>query len=412
MLKLDLSERRERVLDYMIDDSIGIIFSGENVKSEDGNEYEFQVNREFYYLTGVDQADSILLLCKVNSMKRAILFIPKNNERSFKWTGVRPSIPETMTKSGIEDVAYLEEFEDYINDFANSEDLKSIYVCIENSDDEDLSINGRMFEELYEFFDRVQFRNVKNFISSLREVKSLNEVENIINAIRNTKVALTLAMKNAKADIMEAELSALIDYVSRRRCDGVAFPTIVAAGKNATTLHYQKGMNTLKDGQMVLIDCGSSVDKYNSDISRTFPVNGRFSEIQKQIYSIVLKANKEVIDMIKPGVTIRELNDRVIDIYENELKENGLIEDRSQIADVYYHNVSHGLGLSTHDPFDMDAPLKEGNVITVEPGLYFEEYELGVRIEDDVLVTGDGHLNLSEDIIKEIDEIEELMNQA
>jgi len=410
MNNLDLINRRSKVFDYMENNSVAIIFSGELFKSENGNDYDFEVNRDFYYLTGVDEEDCVLLLSKKDGINESRLFIPKNNEKSSKWTGIKLSVPEVMALSGIEKVFYLEEFEKYINDIENSRDLERIYCIIDkDNDDENYNLNLRMFKQMYSVFDNVQFYNIKKCLNELREIKSKSEIEYLILGAVNLKNAINMAMKITKDGVKEAEIAATIDYISKKRGDTIPFPTIVASGKNATTLHYIKAKDKVKNGELVLLDCGSGVNKYSADVSRTYPVSGVFTDFQKKVYNIVLKANKTVIENIKPGVTLSELNDIVIDIYDKELTSIGLINDREEISDYYYHFVSHFIGLNCHDPFEKDKPLTVGNVITVEPGLYIEDEGIGIRIEDNVLVTDNGCIVLTKDIIKEVEDIEALM---
>ena len=391
MESLILKDRRKKVFDYMDDNSLFICFSGEMVASENGNDYDFEVNRDFYYLTNVDQEDCVLLFLKKDGKERQMLFIPQNNEHYIKWTGIKYTIPEVMALSDIEDVCYLDEFEDYVNDFSNDKTLSKVFFSLdENNPSENYNLNLRMFKEMYKVFDNLDFYNIRKCISALREVKNEYEISCIKKGAKNLKNGINMALRITKPGVKEAEIAATIDYVTLKRGDSLPFKTIVASGKNATTLHYIKCKDRVKDGDLVLLDCGSGVDKYSADVSRTYPVSGRFTPFQKKIYDIVLKANKEVIDMVKPGVTLTMLNDKVIDIYYEELKKLSYVEKREDVSEYYYHFVSHFIGLNCHDPFDKEKPLVEGNVLTVEPGLYIEKEGIGIRIEDNVLVTEDG----------------------
>lgn len=410
MNNLNLKKRREKVLEYMDDNSAAVFFSGELVRSENGNDYEFEVNRDFYYLTNIDEEDCVLILTKNDKEIKEQLFIPENNEYSSKWTGIKLSIPEVMAFSDMEDIFYLDEFEKYINELGNDETLEKIYFALDDTNtSENYNLNLRMFKQMYKVFDNLEFYNIKRCLNELREVKSEYEVDCIHKGAKNLKNAINMAMKITKPGVKEAEIAATIDYITMKNGDTLPFPTIVASGKNATTLHYIKGKDKVKDGDLVLLDCGSAVNKYSADVSRTYPVNGKFTDFQKVIYNIVLKANKTVIENAKEGVTLKELNDIVIDIYEEELKKIGLIEEREEVNNYYYHFVSHFVGLNCHDPFDKDKPLKAGNVITVEPGLYLQKEGIGIRIEDNILITKEGNINLTKNIMKETDEIESYM---
>jgi len=189
-----------------------------------------------------------------------------------------------------------------------------------------------------------------------------------------------------------------------------ALPSIVAGGERATTLHYGENCCAVEDGQMVLIDLGAAVGHYCADISRTFPVNGKFTERQKEIYNAVLEAQKIVIKNAKPGLSMRDLNQMVVDYYETRLDDLGLRTEGKTVRDYYYHSVSHSLGLDTHDICtERERILKPGMVITVEPGMYIAEEGIGVRIENDVLITEDGCIDLSEGILRTVEDIEALM---
>jgi Xaa-Pro aminopeptidase len=218
-------------------------------------------------------------------------------------------------------------------------------------------------------------------------------------------------MRHAKPGMMEYEFTAYFDFYLRMA--GVtehAFKTISASGKNAAVLHYTDNKDKTKDGDLILFDLGASWGYYAADISRTFPVNGKFSPRQKELYDIVLEAQRKVIGKIKHGLPFKELNEIVLEHYAKELKRIGLIKEKDEIAKYYYHRVSHHLGLDVHDPSRMkDELLKKGMVLTVEPGLYIAEEGIGIRIEDNVLVTENGCEVLSEDIPRTTDEIEELM---
>jgi Xaa-Pro aminopeptidase len=209
----------------------------------------------------------------------------------------------------------------------------------------------------------------------------------------------------------ESELEGAFDFALMKQ--GVrqhAFQTIVAGGARATTLHYSENNQIVEDGELVLIDLGSAEKHYAADISRTFPVNGRFTERQKEIYNTVLEAQRIVIAAAKPGLTTRDLNQLVIDYYESRLDELGLRKDGKGVRDYYYHGVSHGLGLDTHDiSTERERTLKPGMVITVEPGMYIEDEGIGVRIENDVLITEDGCIDLSIAIPRTVEEIEAIM---
>jgi Xaa-Pro aminopeptidase len=245
-------------------------------------------------------------------------------------------------------------------------------------------------------------------MAALRAIKSEAEIELMRGAQESTRVAIEAMLCHAKPGMNESELEGAFDFALMKQ--GVrqhAFATIVAGGPRATTLHYSENCCTVEDGQMVLIDLGSANGHYSADISRTFPVNGKFTARQKEIYETVLAAQDLVIAAAKPGLTTRDLNNMVVDFYRSKLEQLGLTKD---VREYYYHGVSHHLGLDTHDICtERERTLKPGMVITVEPGLYIEDEGIGVRIENDVLITEDGCIDLSAAIPRTVADIEAIM---
>ena len=216
--------------------------------------------------------------------------------------------------------------------------------------------------------------------------------------------------KNIKPGMREYEVESYFDFeIKRNGASNHAFSTICASGKNATVLHYEDNNQICNNGDLILFDLGAEYNYYCSDISRTIPINGKFTNRQKEIYQIVLNTLKKVQESAKPGLTLRDLND----IAKSELAKGcikiGLIKNEDEISKYYFHSVSHSLGLDTHDVWVLDSKLENGCVITNEPGLYIEEEGIGIRLENDLLITDNGCENLSIDIPIEIEEIESLM---
>jgi Xaa-Pro aminopeptidase len=236
------------------------------------------------------------------------------------------------------------------------------------------------------------------------------EIEEIKRAISYSKIGIEAVLKTAKSGMNERALLAHYEFALKNAgSEGNSFNPIVASGANATTLHYEENDKFVDDGSLVLLDLGALAGPYASDISRTFPVNGRFTNRQKQIYELVLNVNKACINFVKPGIMMAELYQYAKDLLAEGEKALGLIQTQDEIVKYYYHNVSHFLGLDVHDVGDYLIPLKAGIILTIEPGFYIAEEGIGIRIEDNVLVTSSGSENLSKSIIKEIKEIEAFM---
>ncbi|HSP47724.1 MAG TPA: M24B family metallopeptidase, partial [Clostridiaceae bacterium] len=239
------------------------------------------------------------------------------------------------------------------------------------------------------------------------------EIEKIRKAIEITKNGIYNLMKNAQPGMKEYELEAYYDFVLKS--SGVkdfAFDTICASGHNATVLHYVANDAKVLENELVLLDLGAAYEYYSADISRTFPVSGKFTERQKTFYNLVLEAQQAAIDALKPGLPFAEINKIVLRVYAEGLKAIGLIDKDEDVRKYYYHNTSHHLGLNTHDVGSRDLDLEEGMVITIEPGLYISDENIGIRIEEDVLITKDGCEVLSKDIIKSVEEIEAFLTHS
>lgn len=412
----EYAERRQLYLDKAEDNSLTILFSGVAKKSSYDEEYPFEVNRNFYYLTGIDQQDSILLLLKSEGERREYLFISPFDETKEKWYGKRLTIQEAYLASGIRNVLFNGALNARLDGILSRTDapygtIKHVYLDMEKEQKlaEEMGIEGEM-EILEDRYGIDDFIDAYPILVKQRLVKSPMEIEELRAAIETTRLGIQAVMANARPGVHEYELASTFLKV----CDdddgyqGLAFNTIVASGVNATTLHYPYPRARVEKGSLILMDLGSRNHYYCADVSRTIPVSGSFSAEQKAIYSIVLGCNKAVAAYARPGITLGELNDFAKNYLASECLSKGIIKERKEIDKYYYHSVSHQIGLDTHDPGgNKTEPLQPGNVISDEPGLYIKEKGIGIRIEDDLLITEEGAEVLTRDIIKEISDIEQ-----
>lgn len=318
---------------------------------------------------------------------------------------------EATEKSGIKTIKHIDEFEGYLSGVMSRMPIEQIYFDLERqSINTSLNIQQSLAKDMKEKYPHIMIKNVYKQISSLRVIKNEDEIKNIKKAIKITQDGIELMMKNARPSMKEYELEAYFDFqLTKNGIKDKAFKTIAAAGKNATILHYDKNNGEIKDGDLILFDLGAQYGYYSADISRTFPVNGKFTDRQKDVYNAVLKAQKAVEQAVKPGVPFMELNEICKKVLAEECIKLGLIESEEEIGKYFFHTFGHYMGLDTHDVGSRSVALEEGMVITNEPGLYIEEECIGIRIEDDLLVTKDGCVNLCKDVIKEVEEIEEFM---
>ena len=416
---LELETRRKKVFDQMKDNSVALFFSGVSKIASEDEYLPFTPNKNFFYLTNIKQEHSALMLIKGIGERRVYLFIDPYSELKEKWTGKRLTNDNAEALSDIKNIYTTDNFETMLslalasdnNQYGN---IDCIYLDLSSPEQklkEDFFMKDLFMKMKVDYMDKA-IVDIYPIMRDLRMIKSSVEVDCLMKAIDHTNNGISYIVGKLQPGMVEYELADQFEMYGRAHDrSGLAFSTIVATGKNATCLHYPTQNDIVKEDDLILFDLGYSYEGYSADISRTFPVNGKFSGIQKNIYEAVLNCNKAVIAYAKPGLTIKELQEFATDFLRKECLRLGLMGESEDIRNYYYHNVSHHLGLDTHDICDREKPLEKGNVITVEPGLYFAKYNTGVRIEDDVLITLDGAIVLSKNIVKEMDEIERLMNR-
>ncbi|WHY75411.1 aminopeptidase P family protein [Neobacillus sp. WH10] len=405
---------RDRLYEKLENDSLLVLFAGKAPQKSADEAYQFVPNRNFYYLTGIDEPNIIFLVHKTNKAVEEHLFIEKSDPVLEKWIGKSISKEEAKEVSGISHIQFIEQFESLLSRILFTNSLTNVYLDLERRELDLVTTKAQQFaSKIQANYPFLQIKNVYPDICELRVYKTPEEIQEMKKAIAITFEGIKNLMGHAKAGMKEYQLEAYFDFILKS--EGVkhyAFNTIVASGKNGTVLHYEKNDATVEEGSLVLLDLGAQYNYYNGDISYTFPVNGKFTEKQKTFYNIVLKALRETTELIKPGVPYAKLNEYTKKVLAEECIKVGLIKEESEIGNYYYHSVSHFLGLDTHDVGNYkDLILQPGMVLTVEPGLYIAEEGIGIRIEDDVLVTEEGHEVLSKDIFRSVEEIEAFMNK-
>ena len=406
-------ENRNRLMKNIENNSMVLLFAGKPCKKTGDELYEFTPNRNFYYLTGIQEEEHIVVLSKVKDIVNEKLFLKDLDLPKEMWSGKTLRDNEGKEISGIEDVVYMKDFNSHINRLINGSEEINLYLDLDREAiDEADSIANIFVKEIRDKYPQVIVKNLSSKIAPLRMIKSEQEIAEMKKAIEITIEGVKALMKNAKAGMREYELEAYFDFECKTKgVKDLAFRTIAAAGKNATILHYVENNSELKDGDLILFDLGAQWNLYNADITRAFPVNGKFTERQKEVYEAVLRVNKAVIQRIKPGVDSKELNAWSRDLIAEECIKLGIIKEKEEVSKYYWHSIGHNLGLDTHDlgMHGREFIFTEGMVFTVEPGIYISEEAIGIRIEDDILVTKDGCEVLTKNMIKEISEIEEFM---
>jgi len=406
-----VKSRRDRLINSLDDNSLVIFYSSKSPIKSGDERYLFSPNRNFLYFTNLAIENSFLVIYKSDDEIGEKLFIERNDPVLARWIGEKPSKEFCFEKSSIDikNINYIDDFFSFLGSTLSKYNIDSVYLYLKNIDWENNATEKKLAREVTKHFPYIKIKDISKIVNNFRVKKDETEIENIKKAIAITKEAIMFLIKNAKPGMYEYELEAYFDFILRK--NGVtdfAFKPIVASGINSTILHYSSNNCKTHQDDVVLLDLGAQYNYYSADISRTFPISGKFTERQKVIYQIVLNTMKKVQSEAKPGITLFELNEVAKKSLAEGCKEIKLINSDDELSKYYFHSISHFLGLDTHDVGGKKIKLEPGMVITNEPGLYIPEEKIGIRIEDDLLITENGCENLSKDIPREVFEIENL----
>ena len=403
-------ENRERFDRQMEEGSLAVFHAATPVIKSLDQFHRYHQTSNFYYLTGIDFPGCILLVHPPDREDRlATLYIPKPDSAREVWEGEMADKDEVRDISGIRDVRYAREFDSDFVKFQSSREI--VYLDYDDSGFRfPTSHESRLFERIRETLPGLQLRKAGLILAELRRRKSEEELGLIRKAIEITHEGLQELWAAMNSGVMEYELEAtLACHFIKNRARVFAYEPIIASGPNATVLHYVDNERRMEDGDLLLTDVGAQYGHYCADITRTVPVNGSFSPRQREIYEAVLGVQEEMIDSVRTGTSLEDLKALARDKMGETLKSLELIGDDGEISNYYMHSIGHYLGLDTHDVGDLNAPLEPGNVLTIEPGIYIREEGIGIRIEDDVLVTEGEPEILSGAIPKTVDDLEEML---
>ena len=343
------------------------------------------------------------------------LYIRETTDFVRQWLGAYISKEEASTSSNIaeKDIHYADKFPEHFKSMMHYgrnpllTTPSTLYLDLYQPSLTLKPLGEETFGDVIHNYKQLRVKDANKDLSYLRMFKDEAEIKSIQSAIERTKFGLNAILRDLKTAENEQDLASLfLRETTRLGSKDLAFSTIAASGKNATILHYEHNNQPIKKEGLILFDLGASAGNYSSDISRTYPASGRFTDRQRELYEIVLDVNKKTIEQAKVGTTWVQLNTFAKKLLTKHCMDIGLIKDEHEINQYYYHSIGHFMGLDTHDVGQYQLPFQAGMVITVEPGLYIKEEEIGIRIEDDILITEEGPVNLSKDIIKEINEIE------
>jgi Xaa-Pro aminopeptidase len=415
---------RQRFAAELKSDAITVLNANDVMPTSADGVRSFIQNTDFFYLSGIDEEESILVIFPDarEEKHREILFIKETNEEIATWEGPKYSKEDASKMSGIKTVYWTREFEKIFRGLVFEADM--IYLNSNEHLRADVSVetrDARFLKWCKENYPLHEYKRLAPIMHRIRPVKSEMEVELIKQACKITEKAFLRLLGFIRPGIWEFEIEAEIyhEFITNRS-RGPAYAPIIASGANTCILHYVKNSRQCQDGDLVLMDFGAEYANYASDLTRTVPVNGKFTSRQKEIYNSVLRVQKEAIQMLTPGNTFETYNKNVGVIMEKELIGLGLLDakavknqnpDDPLYKQYFMHGASHHLGLDVHDLGSKYRKFEEGMVFTCEPGIYIKAEGIGIRLENDILVTKDGPVDLMGNIPIEIDEIETLMNR-
>ena len=405
-------------------DSIAIFNSNDEMPSNADATYNFVQNSDLYWLTGIQQEDTMLLLFPdhPDPAWKEVLVLIRPNELKEKWIGHRLTVAEGQLISGIKTVIWLDELDTYLAGLIHM--AENIYL---NSNEHDKGVVGvptrdyRFIRQMKRRYPLHQYLRSAQIIRRLRSVKTPHEVKVIQKAIDITDKTFRRLLGFIEPGVYEYEIEAeILHEFLRNRASGEAYPSIIASGDRARILHYIDNNQKCESGELILMDFGARYGGYNADLTRTVPVSGKFTKRQKELYNGCLDLHRYCASILKPGITLDKYHEKVGEQATRIFIKLGLLskadvknEDPNSKAyrKYLYHGISHHLGVDVHDLGDRHAPLKAGAVLTIEPGIYIPEEQTGIRIEDNYLLTRSGNKDLMKNIPITAEEIEKLMKR-
>jgi Xaa-Pro aminopeptidase len=417
-------KNRERFAKQMQKNSIAIFVSNDEVASNGDAIYHFKQNSDLFWLSGVTQEDSMVILFPDNPdpKYREVLVLVRPNELKEKWDGKRLRVNQAQAISGIQTIVWLDSLEGLLQPWIHLAD--NIYLDSNENDRRASLVRTRDYRFIDEMRNRYPLHNylrAAKIMKELRSIKTAQEAEVLQKAIDITENTFRRLLNFIKPGVMEYEIEAEIfhSFLSQR-ATGPAYGSIIASGDNARILHYVSNNAECKDGDLILMDFGAEYGGYCADLTRTIPVNGKFGRRQKTVYNACLHLHNYAKIILKPGISILDYTDKVGEEATQQFLKIGLLrksdvknEDKENRAyrKYLYHGISHHLGIDVHDLGSRTEPIKAGMVFTVEPGIYIEEERMGIRIENNFWITKNGNIDLMKNIPITVEEIEALMKK-
>ena len=416
-------KNRKKFIDKMEDNSIAFFNSNDNYPVSADTTLPFEQHRDLFYLSGINQEETVLLLFKKSNEKfKEIIFLTEPNDLLTHWEGARLDRKKTLSISGIQNICWLNELNNIIGAL-----MKEVQILYLNKNEhyrakiETQTREERFNNWITKEYPSKETKGCNIILQRLRSIKDPIEIQLIQKACDITELGFRRILNFVKPGVWEYEIEAEFSHeFLRNKSKKFAYSPIIASGINSNILHYIKNNNQCREGDILLLDVGAEYANYSSDMTRTIPVSGRFTKRQKAIYNSVLLVKNEATKLLRPGLLWKEHYAEVGKIMTSELLKLGLLskndvqnqtKENPAFKKYFTHGVSHHLGLDTHDYGDLNRPIEKNMVFTVEPGIYVQEENFGIRLEDDVVVQENADpINLMKNIPIEIEEIEDLMN--
>ncbi len=416
---------RKRLIKELKPGSIAIFNSNDIMPTNADGTMAFRQNNDLFYLSGIDQEESILVVCPdfPDKKYKEVLFLRETNERIAVWEGHKLTKKEATDISGVETVLWMGEFEKLFHHMMVMGGVDHVYLPTNEHYRADIVVetrSARFISSCREKFPLHKYHRIAPLLAQLRAIKQPREIELSQEACNITEKGFRRILNFVKPGVKEYEIEAeFIHEFIRNRSKGFAYSPIIASGANACVLHYVENSQTCKEGDVLLLDVGAEYANYNSDMTRSIPVNGRFTKRQKEVYNAVLRVMRAASGMLRPGVVYFDYHKEVQKLMESELLKLKLITKKeindktgkSAASKYFMHGTGHHLGLDVHDTGNMYAKMQAGMLWTVEPGIYIPAEKLGIRLENNVVIGKNKNSDLMKNIPIEMEEIEDLMNR-
>lgn len=403
---------RQRFAASMVSGSFAVLFAGQEIRKSNDENYPFFAQRNFVYLTGIQQKNSVLVICKDGAAAVSQrLYILPGDPMAERWTGRRLTKAEAEDISGIRDIRLSSQLLPDLQALALSGGYESLYLDLFRYAPEDMDTPGHtMAARIQKEYPYLTIRNANPIVRALRTIKQPCEIEALRQAEKITEAGILAMMKASKPGMYEYQYKAEFDRaIGQFGPQGPGFPSIISAGANNFCIHYYSYTGQARDGDMILNDVGAQFDNLITDVSRGFPCNGRFTDRQKLLYECALQTSDYMFSIIRPGMKMKDVDATIRSFNAQLLKDAGVLEDVSQIGRLMWHGGAHHIGFDCHDAIQTPQIISPNMVFCVDVGIYHEEWGIGFRVEDNCLVTENGCENLSAQIARTVSDIEEVM---